>query len=170
MCVTEIGREDEARAQLSALARDDFRGIHRDGNWLASMAATCMAATGLGDATRAALIAELLEPYADRWVVGTAGAICMGPVSLYLGMAESTAGWPQRAAPHLEQALTEAERLGGRSIVVYARHEYGTLLLASDDEAERRRGAEMLTEALAEARALGLTRFAERILALDAAG
>lgn len=168
MCFAEIGRETEARTQLSALARDDFGGIHRDGNWLASMAATCMAAAELGDATRAAVIADLLGSFADRWVVGTAGAVCMGPVSLYLGMAEATAGRPQRAAPHLEQALTAAERLGGRSVVVYARHEYGTLLLASDDEAERRRGAELLTEALAEARTLGLTRFAERILALDA--
>ena len=169
LCLAETGQEDDARTQVAMLARDQFAGVHRDGNWLASMATICMAVSRVGDAARAATIVELLEPYAEQWVVGTAGAICMGPVSLYLGMGEATAGRPDRAAPRLERALEVAERLGARTVVVYARHEYGRLLLVSEDDAQRRRGAEMLTEALADARTLGLGRFTEMILALDAA-
>lgn len=167
LCLAEAGREAEAREELVLVTRDGFRHVRRDGNWLASMATISMVVAAVGDRARAAAAADLLAPYAERWAVGTAGALCLGPIALFLAITESTAGSRKEAARHFEHAIAAAERVGGRPYVVYGRHDYGQMLLESPEPGDRRRGSELLTEALAEAEELGLARFVDRIAGRD---
>ena len=64
--LAEIGAADEAQAELDALAADDFAGFARDANWLSVMSELAQTCVLLGDRERAAIVHELLTPYAER--------------------------------------------------------------------------------------------------------
>ncbi len=82
---SQLGRSSEARQEFEQLAASSFRDLPRDGTWLANVGMLSDICAFLGDAPRAAILYELLTPYAARNVmVGVTG--CSGPVSRYLGL------------------------------------------------------------------------------------
>ena len=62
-------------------------------------------ATTLGDTTRAAMVRQLLEPYADRNIVAT-GAHCLGPAAYFLGLLDLTLDQPDLAVRRFQHAAT----------------------------------------------------------------
>jgi len=101
----ETGRTEEARAEFDWLARDGFAWIPRDGDWMVVTALAADLAHGFHDAERAAILYELLEPYADTNVVIGLGAVCLGSTSRYLGRLALTLGRQEEAVARLRHAV-----------------------------------------------------------------
>jgi hypothetical protein len=85
----DMGRLDEARTHFEFLAAEpDFGLVPRDLAWsgaLTLLAETCVA---LGDRDRAAVLRDLLLPYAGQLIVAATGVACPGPADRYLAMLE----------------------------------------------------------------------------------
>ena len=101
----ETGRTEEARAEFERLARDDFAGIPRDGDWMVVTALAADLAHAFDDAPRAAVLYDLLTPFADTNVVIGLGAVCLGATSRYLGRLALTLGRRADAVAHLRDAV-----------------------------------------------------------------
>ncbi|MDP2710924.1 MAG: AAA family ATPase [Solirubrobacteraceae bacterium] len=123
-----LGRMEQARRGFEALtgggpgggigigAGAGIGGMPRDGEWLATVALLVRTGARLGDARRCAELGLLLAPYVDRAVIAGRGALCLGPVARFAGLAAATAGHPAEAAVLLEQALATARRWGADSM------------------------------------------------------
>jgi DNA-binding SARP family transcriptional activator/tetratricopeptide (TPR) repeat protein len=101
----ETGRTGEARAEFELLARDRFEWIPRDGDWMVVTALAADLAYAFDDVERAAVLYELLEPFAATNVVIGIGAVCLGATSRYLGRLALTLGRREEAVAHLRQAV-----------------------------------------------------------------
>ena len=82
---SELGRTEEARAEFEHLAQHDFADLPRDALWMGCMSYLADVCTFLGDKNRAAILYELLLPYAGRTVVVGSAVACYGALSRYLG-------------------------------------------------------------------------------------
>ncbi|HEY1566400.1 MAG TPA: hypothetical protein VGF68_05260, partial [Solirubrobacteraceae bacterium] len=101
----ETGRTGEARAEFETLAREDFAGIPRDGDWMVVAALAADLAHAFGDTERAALLYELMAPFDQTNVVIGLGAVCLGATSRYLGRLALTLGRGEEAVTHLRHAV-----------------------------------------------------------------
>lgn len=153
--------------EIDNVAGDDFRDFERNGVWLVSLSLLSEAIELVGDAPRAALVYELLLPYADRNATGSLVASC-GPVSRVLGLLAATMGrWPD-AEQHFRDARAMNERMGADPHLAKTLFDHGRLLVRHLGEAGRDRGATLVEEGLAIARRLampGLIESCERFVA-----
>ena len=67
--------------QLSHLAQHDFADIPRDSLWMGCLSYLADVCTFLRDKNRAAILYELLLPYAGRTVVVGSSVACYGWIS-----------------------------------------------------------------------------------------
>lgn len=162
--VAELGHADEARAELDALAADRFTGIPRDFAWMAAMALLAQLSSFFADADRAALLYDLLLPFADRHAI-TADRQSWGAASRYLGLLAWCRGLPEEAAAWFERAIDENRRMGTPVWTAYCELELADVLRRRGGAPQ---GARLLAaDALQVARRLGLTRLqaaAERLV------
>jgi tetratricopeptide (TPR) repeat protein len=163
----ELGREDDARAEFDALARNGFDALPRDAQWLIAMTLLAEVCGRLGDAARAPALYELLAPYAGRNVVVGRAATCNGSASRPLGMLAAVRGEWARAERHFADALAMHEAMGARPFAARTRLAWGEMELARGDVARAR---ELLADAIVEADALGMVAVAERARGLVAEG
>ncbi len=105
LLLNETGRTEEARAEFDLLARDGFGWIPRDGDWMVVSALAADLAHSFDDSERAAVLYDLLAPYADTNVVIGLGAVCLGATSRYLGRLALTLGRREEAVAHLRRAV-----------------------------------------------------------------
>ncbi|HEY7076750.1 MAG TPA: AAA family ATPase [Solirubrobacteraceae bacterium] len=137
----EMGRTEDARRELAALAADGFAAVASDMNWLASMAGLAQGAALLGDRGRAAELYERLLPYGGRLVLVGRAALCLGPVDMQLGILAGTLGRTTAAEAHFDAAAAWAEAAGARPWAIWTaihRAEHlGTDASAAAAEAER---------------------------------
>jgi DNA-binding SARP family transcriptional activator len=108
-----LGHEEAARRALDALAGHRFAALPVDEEWLISVCLLAEAAATAGAADHAAVLRDLLAPYADRVAIGYP-ELAIGAVARYLALAEAAAGDPDAAARHLEQAEAINRRIGAR--------------------------------------------------------
>jgi class 3 adenylate cyclase/DNA-binding CsgD family transcriptional regulator len=165
---SELGRRQEARTEFEHLARRDFADLPRDSLWMACMTYLTDVCTFLGDAPRAAILYQLLLPYAGRTVVIGNATACYGAVSRYLGMLAATMERWEEAAQHFEDALAMNTRMGARPWLAHTQHEYATMLLARNQPGDREEATALLNEALATARELGMRALEARLTVRDA--
>ncbi len=161
--LAELGRNDESRRAFQALTASGagMAEIPRDGEWLATVALLVRTGARLGDSRRTAALGLLLEPYADRAVIAGRGAICLGPVSRFAGLAAAAGGRRSDAVRYLEQALAIARRWGAEPMVAGIQLELADVLCAAvagtaSAGADHARALELRAEALAIARRLEL--------------
>lgn len=166
--LSELGRHDEARAELRVLSAQRCGAIPRDGNWLPSLAFLAQTCAALGDAERAAVVAELLGPFARQNVIVATGAGFLGPVSFFLGLLAATAGRSDEATRHLRDALAACDDMGARGAAATAAFHLARLL-AGRAGPEAREAVELLERASAEAARMGMTRLERHALAALAA-
>jgi tetratricopeptide (TPR) repeat protein len=121
--------------------------------------------TFLGDRARAAILYQLLLPYAGRNVVVGNAAACYGALSRYLGALATTLGRWDEAAQHFEDALAMNARMEAWPWLAHTQYQYATMLLARDQSGDREKARELLRAALATARELGMCALEERITA-----
>jgi len=162
----ELGRSEQARRELEALARADFADLPRDGLWLPSIVLLCEVVAYLDDAPRAALLYDLLLPYADRCVV-VFGVFCQGSASRPLGSLATTMGRFDEASRHFENALETNARIGSALWTAHVKHEYAGMLVRRGDSRYAGRVFELIEETLVAADGLGLSALAERARALE---
>ena len=112
-----LGRIDDARRSFDAMTAGGVADIPRDGEWLATISLLARTGARIGATERAGELCALLEPHAEQAVIAGRGAICLGPVSRFAGLAAATAGRRDAAVAHLEHALAMARRWGAEPIV-----------------------------------------------------
>lgn len=170
----ETGQREAAQRELTALAGDDFAILRHDGNWMASVALLAEVSAAVDDASSAAKLHALLEPFADRsagrgpLVVVATGVACFAPVAYYLGLTAATCRrWPSAFA-WFDDAAATCVRLNTQPWLAYTRLAQArarfTCTGGSDDE----RGLSYLRECRQVADELGMVALQHKTAALQA--
>ena len=162
----EMGRLDEARAELDALVADDFAAVPRDANWVVSLANLSEVAHRVGAREHAAAIYEEVVPYAHRNVVVGGGWVCWGSISRYLGMLATTLGRYDDAERHFAVALQMNQRLKARPLIALTRSDFAHMLAERGGPDDLPQANELIGEALRAAGDLGMRSLVERAFAL----
>ena len=160
----DLDRVAEARELFELLARDDFRALYRDNEWLFGMALTAEACARLTDVAAAAVLYEQLAPFAGRHAVGHAEG-SLGGVDRYLGLLAVTTGDLERAEKHLVNAIRLNGEMGARPWTAHAEHDLGLLFLGRAEPGDVAKAAKLFRSALRTARDVGMTALEMRIVA-----
>jgi hypothetical protein len=108
----------------------------------------------------------MLEPYADQLVTTSQGGAVTGSVSYYLGLlATATGDWPQAEARFTTAAGTHA-RIDAPIWLARTRMEHARMLLLRSRPGANERARDLLGQALATARDLGLAKVERDSVAL----
>jgi tetratricopeptide (TPR) repeat protein len=156
-----VGREAEARREFERVAANDFRALPEDLTWFFVVSLLAEPCAFLRDAKRAAVLYELLLPFARRHVVLSA-AVCLGSASRYLGLLADTMGRWEDAARHFEEAIAMNASIGARPWLAYCQYEQAVLLARRGDAASIEQARALAARALESARALGMNALLER--------
>jgi DNA-binding SARP family transcriptional activator len=149
-----VGRKEEAQAILDQFAETGFY-IWVDNDKLAGWCLLAEVCASLDDATHASRLYELLLPHARRNAVSH--PVCaFGSVSRYLGLLASTLGRLGDADNHFEVALEMNAHIGALPWVAHTEHDYARALVARGAEGDETKAVELLGDALAIARELGM--------------
>lgn len=143
----EVGRVDDARAEIERLSADAFGGVPRDTNWLAYMALLANACALIGDSTHAPALYTRLLPHAGNLVVTRSGPVCLGSVSLYLGLLAGVMGRWDEALAHLDEALAVHVRVGSPPWIANTQWALAAVLLGREGRGDRARANALLAEA-----------------------
>ena len=162
------GRVDEVRRDLEAIAANDFSDVPRDMTWLFNMGRVSELVIMLGDARRAAVVYELLLPYADRCVVLGGFSANRGSVHRFLGGLGALQSRFDEAERHFEYALAVNARIRARIWVAHTQYDYARMLIARDRPGDREKAAVLATQALTTAREVGMKPLEASVLALTA--
>jgi tetratricopeptide (TPR) repeat protein len=152
----ETGETELAREQLEVLAANGFNDIPRDGDWMTTITLLSEICSGLGDPDTAALLYDLLMPFAGLNVVIGLATVCLGSAARFLGKLALTIGRPHDAAEHFEQALAANAQLRAPLWLAHTQLDYGQAL------GRRARGGQLIDEAAEAAARLGLPALARR--------
>jgi tetratricopeptide (TPR) repeat protein len=158
----DLDRADEARVVFDDLARDDFRVLYRDCEWLLE---TCLASEScvrLGDANAAEVLYRQLLPFAGRNAIAHAEG-SVGAVDRYLGLLAAAAGRVDDAERHLEDGIRVSQRMGAHPWVAHTQVDLAELLDRRGEPADIDRAAELMHDARKTARRLGMTRLVGRL-------
>jgi tetratricopeptide (TPR) repeat protein len=161
----EIGREAEARRTLEAFTTGNLSELLRNNDWLLGMSHLPEVVDFLQDREWAARLYDLLLPFEER-VCAHAVEISTGSVARSLGLLASTMSRWDRAVPHFEYALELNAKMGALPWVAHTQHGYARMLVARDLPGDRERADELLTEASATCRKLGMVALGEKVSAL----
>lgn len=155
------GERDRARATLDELAARGLETLPGSSTWLTGMAQIAELASMLDDEEVAREAYDLLLPYANLPVMPSLGVVCLGSAERALGLAAATFGDHERAARHLERAVTANRRLANRPLVAITKAELAGILSDSGRADAHQQAVELLEAAIREARAMGLEQRAE---------
>ena len=157
----ELGDGGQAQRLLADLAANDFGVINRDNEYLLSLGLLADTARDLGDARAAAVLYDLLVPYAHL-NASNADELAAGSVSRPLGVLAATMTRWEDAARHFDVALTQNTAMGARPWVAHSRHDYARMLLQRDNTGDRERGRDLLSAARTDYEAMAMTAWAQR--------
>ncbi|MEW6273253.1 MAG: hypothetical protein AB1689_28575 [Thermodesulfobacteriota bacterium] len=110
----------------------------------------------LGDERRAALLYDLLRPYAGRVAIARPLVVLVGLVDERLGALAALLGRFAEAEGHFADALALAERMRALPWQAHVRHGWAGMLLRRGAPGDRERAAALLDAAGAIARPLGM--------------
>ena len=168
-CLAGLGREREARPALDALLGRDLAHEHFDEEWLFGMNTLVGAAAALDDLEAAARLHELLLPY-ERLYSEAPIEATFGSVALWLGVLATTLRRFGEAERHFAVALGVERGMGARPWAAHVRHEHGAMLRARGGPGDDAAADELLDEAVAGYRELGMEHWAARAAGLASPG
>lgn len=131
----ESNESEEARLHFEVLAADDFASIPRDASWKVSISQLADVAEHLADRKRAAILYDILLPYAEQLMVVDSALACSGIGSRYLGILATTVGRWEDAERHLQHALAMHEQCGMRPWVAFTKLDMARLICTRDSAA-----------------------------------
>jgi hypothetical protein len=167
LVAVELADERAARVEVERHALRDFADRPRDGLWILHLCSLAEACVLLGEEGRAALLYELLSPYADRNAISIT-TMPFGPVALRLGMVAAMLGRWEEAERHFELAMERCTRLGAPAITARVLCERARMLVARGEEADLASAAQLLARAEGICRELDLPGVGGRVAALAA--
>jgi len=161
-----IGRREDAEREFEQVAANDFGTLPRDGTWVVTMGNLAYVCSYLSDVRRAALLYDLLLPYAPRQLVTGSAAIGVGSILRFLGILATTMSRWEEAAAHFEGALLMNTRIGATPFVALTQQEYGSMLLKRGEPGDREKAHQIFDQALATANEIGLHGLIREVTAL----
>jgi tetratricopeptide (TPR) repeat protein len=163
LLLCEIDEDARARPIFEEFATD-FSALPLDVTWTRAMAALAEVCTHLGDITRAAELATMLAPYADQ-LASAAGALG-GSLAHHLGMLAGTLSRFDEAEAYFAAAAATHDRIKAPAWLARTRLEWARMILARGQPGGAERARDLLGQALATARELGLATVERRAVAL----
>jgi tetratricopeptide (TPR) repeat protein len=134
------------------LAADEFRSVPADSLWQASLCYLAEVCAYLRDPARAALLYDLLRPYADLTVVLGNATVCLGATARFLGQLAATMEQWDVAEEHFSAALDMNARMNAVTWTAHTLHQHALMLLQRGRHEDSERALRMLDEAVALAR------------------
>jgi DNA-binding SARP family transcriptional activator len=150
-----LGRFPEAMRALADLREDDFSELPFDQEWLFAMSLLAETSALVGDDDSASALYGLLFPWSALNVADMAEGI-RGSVARYLGLLAAALSRLDAAASHFEDAIAMNARMGARPWFAYTHEDYARMLLARNASGDRERSRQLVDEALAIYRELGM--------------
>jgi hypothetical protein len=154
--LAETDRTDVAGRLFDDIAATGFAHPTNNVAWLLFATECAWLCARLGRDDCVPRLRSMLEPYADQLVVGAFAGWVTGAVALYLGLLAKTIGdWPEAEVRFTAAAATH-ERIGAPTWLARTRLEWARMLLAHAEPGDGERAHDLLHQALATARELGL--------------
>jgi DNA-binding winged helix-turn-helix (wHTH) protein/tetratricopeptide (TPR) repeat protein len=169
---SSIGDAEAARRHFDRAWSRDIATLARDEHWLLTVVFLAEVCADFADTRRAALLYDLLEPYAEGDVAHLTGRFYFGSAAATLGRLAAVLGRREVAIRHFEAALERSRRLGRRPRLARTQLAFAGFLLRRDagdapaPEADRHRARALLSEAAATAETLGMPELLGRVRAL----
>jgi DNA-binding winged helix-turn-helix (wHTH) protein/tetratricopeptide (TPR) repeat protein len=161
------GETERARRTLDDLAQADFRDLPRDEHWLPTIGSFGSLACVLEDARRAALVYDLLAPYAGLFMIHDLLRANSGSVAALLGILATLLGCHEDAAGHFEDAISRETAMDASLAVLISKAAYARLLLQCGASGDRRRGLALVDEASSGWAALGIRGLPASVIPFD---
>jgi hypothetical protein len=160
----DLERMAAAREQFELLAGENFSNLRRERRVgvLPYLAELCAA---FGDRPRAAVLYELLSPYAHT-IVPYGVVISFGAGAHYLALLAATLSRWDVAREHFEYALALHTRTDGKPWLAYTQYEYSRFLLGFEAADDRTRAVRLAEQALAGATAAHMPALATKAATL----
>ena len=162
---SEADREEDARRAFDSLAVDGFAAVSEDAFGMNSLGSLSLVCAYLQDAQAARHLYDRLKPYDGRYVWIPPALGSLGPVSFHLGLLCAVMRREEEAFAHLEDALEHSARMRDRPWHVMAQFAFAIALLLRRDAGDFERAYELLDEARASAKEMGLRSPLDRPLA-----
>jgi hypothetical protein len=151
-----------------ALTSDGLRELPENVFWLTTLALLAELAGNTADERRAAVLYELLSPYASRFVQLTFNG-SFGCLHRHLGLLAASLGHSRQASEHLEEAVRRHAEISAPALEARALCDYATALLSGRAAGSRRDATAMIEHALDLARGSGARKLCERLRRLTPA-
>jgi DNA-binding SARP family transcriptional activator len=158
---SQLGLGAQAQQEIDRLGADDFAGLEVGTEWHFGACLLAEACAALGDARHAPRIYKALEPYGEYNVMAHP-EFSLGSAARYLGLAAATMAHWEQAESHFARALAMSAEMGTRPWLAHSQHDYAAMLLARDERGDREQARELVREALATYRELGMHTWAKK--------
>jgi class 3 adenylate cyclase len=158
----ETDQLDEARAQIDALARSDFK-ISLDWTWASVVMSLAQVCADLADQKLAALYYPQLQSVAEQVGVTGIGLACYGSLALPCGQLAACLNLWREAEQYFIEATAMNTRIRARPYLVRTRRAYANMLLDRNASDDRARAIELIEEGWSEATHLGMRREINRL-------
>jgi hypothetical protein len=159
----ELGREDDARRELSRIAGLGFENIPRDANWLVGVTLLAEASASLRERACAEALYGLLLPYRRSAIVVGLAAVCAGSASHVLGLLAAAIQRRAESRGHFEHALRMNASLEAAPLLARTQGEYALLLREWDEPGDASHAAELLSAARSTAERLPMPSLLARL-------
>ena len=154
--------EDAALHGLESLTADDLRRSGTESAGGAVLALLAEVAASGGSKSHAAVLYELLDPFAGRLLATVIGLACLGAAERYQGMLSTTLELWDDAEAHFERALELEQRIRGHALVPRTRYWQAQFLRARARPGDDRTARAILSEVAKDTRELGMRRLSEQ--------
>ena len=156
LILLETDQMDAAASVFDELSATGFAHPTNNVAWLMFMTECAWVCSRLGRDDCVPRLRAMLEPYAEQLVVGCFAGWVTGPVAFYLGVLATTVGDWDNAEAHFTSAAATHERIAAPTWLARTRLEWARMLLARAEPGDGERAHDLLRQALATARELGL--------------
>jgi tetratricopeptide (TPR) repeat protein len=137
--------------------------LPRDEHWITTMALLADATAQVRDEERAALLYDLLLPYAEQNLAHDLMRSYLGSTHHYLARLAAALDRFDQADAHYEAALRFNRQLRAAPLIARTQAAWGERLRERDRPRDRRRARDLLEQAHATAVQLGMADFARRV-------
>ena len=162
----ELGRIDDARAQLEQLASLDLEVEARSIAWLITAAYLAEIARALDVTELAATLSPILAVRSGQAIV-VLGVACNGSIDRHLGLLSATLHDWDAAAAHFERALAmNRDLLESPPLTARTQVDYAGMLLDRDRSGDRDHARALLDDAITTTSSLGMLALGPRAVAL----
>jgi hypothetical protein len=152
----ETDQMDAAASVFDELSATGFAHPTNNAAWLMFGTECAWVCARLGRDDCVPRLRAMLEPYAEQLVVTAFAGWVTGPVAFYLGVLATTVGDWENAEAHFTSAAATHERIAAPTWLAHTRVEWARMLLARAEPGDGERAHDLLHQALATARELGL--------------